>query len=147
MNVAWITRLLSWIIKISFCFKTYCVSALPGCMHVPHMYAVPRKARRGHQIPRNWSYKWWATMWVLRIKLGSSGRAVSALNHPDNFTAPQISFCSMIFVLQIITLMYICVWGGKRPGVYFGCFPQFLSTLSLETRSLIQPEASPMRIH
>ena len=40
------------------------------------VYLVPEKPRRGHQILWNWSNRWLrATMWLLRIEPGSSGRA------------------------------------------------------------------------
>lgn len=37
-------------------------------------------ARRGHQNPWDWSYRWLWVMWVLGIKLQSSARASSILN-------------------------------------------------------------------
>ena len=33
------------------------MECLPVCMSVHHMHAVPMEARRGHQIPWNWSYR------------------------------------------------------------------------------------------
>ena len=35
----------------------------------PHVCSVPMEVRGGHQIPWNWSYRWfWAAMWVLGIE-------------------------------------------------------------------------------
>lgn len=42
---------------------------------------VPVKARRGHQIPRNWSYRWlWMAMWGLAIEPRPLVRAARDLN-------------------------------------------------------------------
>jgi hypothetical protein len=49
--------------------------------HIPTNWALPL-AGRGHQVSQNWSYKQlWPTMWMLKIKPGSSGRTACALNH------------------------------------------------------------------
>ena len=47
---------------------------------------VFRHIRRGHQIPLQMV---WATMWLLGIKLRTSGRAVNALNHWAISPAPK----------------------------------------------------------
>lgn len=58
-----------WIFCLRVCRCTICVSG-----------AV--EARRGHQIPENWSFRWlWAWVYVVGIKPGTSGRTVSALGH------------------------------------------------------------------
>ena len=60
--------------------------------HAPNGCVIP-EVRRGHQIPWNWNYRWlWATMWVLGIKPGGSGRAASALNHWANFPVLFLTF-------------------------------------------------------
>lgn len=47
-----------------------------------HMHAVPREARRGRQIPWDWSEKQLsAILWVLGIEPRSSERVASGLNH------------------------------------------------------------------
>jgi hypothetical protein len=49
------------------------------CMHCE--YAVHEDARRGHQIPMEHELQTLlATMWVLGIESGSSGRATNAPN-------------------------------------------------------------------
>jgi hypothetical protein len=52
------------------------MNVLPACMSVPHLHIVCSEARRGYQIPWNWSYRWlWAVTWGLGIKSRSSERA------------------------------------------------------------------------
>lgn len=53
-----------------------------ACMYVyvPHTFQVPKEARRGHQLPWNWSSKGlWPIMWILGAELKSPGRATSTL--------------------------------------------------------------------
>lgn len=53
---------------------------LPACT-LCNTCIAPAEAKRGYQIPQNWSYKSLnATMWVLRIKSQSSERAANNLN-------------------------------------------------------------------
>lgn len=55
---------------------------------VPCVCLMLAEARRGNWIPWYWSYRWlWATMCVLGIKPGLSGREVSAPNHWANSLA------------------------------------------------------------
>jgi hypothetical protein len=58
------------------------MSVLPAYTSVQRMCTVPSEGRRGPWIPWNMSYRWFvATMWVLGIQPGSSGRAGRAVNH------------------------------------------------------------------
>lgn len=58
------------------------VQVLPAC--------VFRYQQRFPILPQHWSYrKFWATMWVLGIKLRSPGRAVRALNCEPPLSSPQ----------------------------------------------------------
>lgn len=51
---------------------------------VPQTFPVPKEARRGHQLPWNWSSKGlWPITWVLGAELQSPGRATSALTCGD----------------------------------------------------------------
>lgn len=44
--------------------------------------SMPTEARKEHQIPDIWSYKWlWTTMWVFRIESRFSARSASVPNH------------------------------------------------------------------
>lgn len=57
-----------------------CISVCPS-VRLCSMCTVPTKSLTWCQIPWNLSYRWfWATMLVLRIEPGSSGRALSTLN-------------------------------------------------------------------
>ncbi|CAO2597816.1 hypothetical protein LEMLEM_LOCUS9161 [Lemmus lemmus] len=63
------------------CTMFYVYRCLPVCLTVYHVFAVPMESRGGHQVPWNWSYRWWQTaMWVLGLLPASSGRAASALS-------------------------------------------------------------------
>jgi hypothetical protein len=65
---------LLFLFYLSTCFA--CMNACTLCA-----YLGPMEARRGHQMPWNWSYKWlWASMWVMQTKPGSSPRVASELN-------------------------------------------------------------------
>lgn len=80
-----------------------CMSVLPlhptpsVGMCVPYAFLVPSEAGKGHQIPFNRSYEPSATMWVLGIRLRSSARAVSALNH--GVISP--GFRSLLFMTRL----------------------------------------------
>lgn len=59
-----------------------CMSVLPTCVCVYHMFAVPADERTRQQISWNWHYRWLlAAMWVVGTKPRLSGRATSILNH------------------------------------------------------------------
>ena len=64
-----------------------------------YKYTVPvfRQTRRGYQIPYRWL---WATMWLLGIKLWTSGRAVSALNRWA-ISAAKRAFYYLLLVFSI----------------------------------------------
>ena len=64
-------------------FELFCPTPTPSvslslslCLSVcvPCVYIVPAKARRGHCIPWNWSYRWLCTQWVLGIQPWPIGR-------------------------------------------------------------------------
>jgi hypothetical protein len=62
------------------------VCALCACL-------VPLKARKGHWISWNWSYRWLrAAMWVLGIELWSPEWVASALNPWAISVAPAVLF-------------------------------------------------------
>lgn len=61
------------------CFKY--MTALSTCMPVHDMFAVPAEARKGYQMPWNWSYRrLLSTMWILGREPGSSKRTANGLN-------------------------------------------------------------------
>lgn len=57
---------------------------------------VPKEARRGRQIPWNWSCRWLWTMWVLGIELWSSGKNSRAIS-----AARFFSFCSVFWRIGV----------------------------------------------
>ena len=66
------------------------------CIYIcaPHACLVTLEARRGHWMSWNWSYRQlWATMWVLSIELGISGRPANTLNHGAISLVPQHLSC------------------------------------------------------
>lgn len=66
--------LLNYLFIVYMCFV---------CMYVcaPSMCVVHKEARRGHGIPWDWSCRClWATLWILGIKPGCSGKANSVLD-------------------------------------------------------------------
>lgn len=73
----------------SFCcgwLKTYlfylmCIHVLPSSVCVcTRFVSSAQEARRGCEVPWNWSYEWlWTTVWVLGVELWSSARLVSTL--------------------------------------------------------------------
>lgn len=53
-------------------------------MYVYYMHVVPKKTRRGHQKPPNWSYRrLWAAMWMLGIELGPLEQLVLLTPQPS----------------------------------------------------------------
>jgi hypothetical protein len=66
----------------AFCSLFYCFLFLNTHVYVRGRIKVPAEARRGRWIFWNWSYRLlWATLCMLGIEPGSSGRATSALSH------------------------------------------------------------------
>lgn len=68
---------------MDFCFYVYSFMLfwLNLCLCIVWCM-VPVEAKSENQIPWKWSYgQLWATMWVLAIGPGSSGRWASPLNH------------------------------------------------------------------
>lgn len=58
------------------------------CFYGPHLSLVPAEARRGCQVPWNWSDKQlWAALWVLEIKPCCSAKAASALTAQSSLHA------------------------------------------------------------
>lgn len=74
-------------------------------------------ARRGRQIPRNYSYRQLgAAMQVLGIEFGSSGRVASSLNSSAIFPAPacflkclSCSLCLSLYVSVCLCMFCLCV--------------------------------------
>jgi hypothetical protein len=70
-----------------------CISAHSSC--------TPEESIRSH-------HRWlWATMWLLRIELGTSGKASSALNLWAISPAPQV-FNNFFFV--VVVKHWFCGW-------------------------------------
>lgn len=85
-------------------FYFYVYECLLTCMFVDYM-CIPGAHRSHRLFPWNWSNKWLlATMWLLRIKLGSAGRASSALNHWVTSSAPF-----RVLGLQVCTISLVPV--------------------------------------
>lgn len=62
------------------------LGVLPAGMPVCCVHTVPTEARRGQQIPWNWSFRWlWTAMWVLEFEGDSSGPPTSALLAEPSF--------------------------------------------------------------
>jgi len=80
------------------------------------MWLVPVGSRRGHQMPRDCSYRQlWAVKWVLGVQTRSSART-DTFNHWDISSAP-------VFVLKYVWEVgfwgrMIINWG--YPGLYSG---------------------------
>lgn len=72
--------------------------------YIPHVCLVPLEARKGHQIPWNWTDQWlWATMGMLRIEPRSS-LWTSVLNCWTISSAPAFSVFFCLFVVLFIRL-------------------------------------------
>lgn len=94
-------------VKVWWKNESFCVSASkkfflkfmdPGVSVCVYVSAIPAGARRGHCILRSWSYwQFWALMWVLETKLGSSGRVVHALSHGLLTTKSSLLPGSLLF--------------------------------------------------
>lgn len=52
---------------------------------MPCLCPLTTEARRVCWVPWNWGYRQlWAAMWLMRFKLGSSGKATNVLNNLSN---------------------------------------------------------------
>lgn len=79
-------------------------------IYVPCIFLVLSEVRGGHHIPYDWSYRQlWATMQMLRIKTGSSGREPRALARWAVSTAPE--FCFFHERLCLLKHMIENIWG------------------------------------
>lgn len=60
------------------------------CVHafkcVYHMHAGACRGQKRHWLPWNWSYKWLATVWVVRIKHGSPEEQLSSAERSSALT-------------------------------------------------------------
>ena len=98
--------------SLKFFFQSYdCFTCMNVC--APHSYQVAIKARREVWIPSNWSCRWLqATMYVLGIEPGSSGRWISALNHWD--ISPEPRFVSLLQRIARICKNPVIVETGSK---------------------------------
>lgn len=84
-----------------------CLLAWLHELFVHHVYAITMGNRRGCQISWDCCYKWWATMWVLRIKTRYSGKAVTS-PVPSSPILRNVS--SLLRTPYIITLQETANW-------------------------------------
>ena len=113
-----------------------CLKVLPVFTSEPHVYAVPARARRGHQIPLELELQMvWTVAQALGIQPGSFARAVSA---PKSWAiSPALTFSFFIprfffstispspfkgrFSLLFLTQLPYLLWQGT--GVWMGVAP------------------------
>lgn len=72
-----------------------CFSALHACSYVCHVCEVPEKVRRGCQNSWNQIQRWLSVpIWVLEIKLMTSGRVPSVLSHQPSLLSQTLFRCT-----------------------------------------------------
>lgn len=99
------SHFLNWILFIYFKYMVFCMCV---CLA---QYLVPTEARRECWIPWNRSYRQLlATVWVMEIKAGFSGRAPHALNHWIHPLFCHISIPMKDNNLLLITNKLIWYW-------------------------------------
>lgn len=80
-----------------------------------HVFLLPMEARKGGDIPETGSCRWlWAATWVLRIKYGSSSRAVNVPNSP-------LYHVSLLF-------LSLCVYAHTHANIMMHTGPHRTST-------------------
>ena len=74
------------------------VAILSVCIYVYLKCLVTVEARKGHQIPWNWSYRQsWAVLWMLGTKLEFFERTASALT-----AEPPLSLVVVVWFLLLL---------------------------------------------
>lgn len=82
----------SFLLKIYLFFYFMCISECSACICLYHMYAGPVEARKGTQIPWNWSNGWLgATMWVLGAENRTLTSAGASSAHSPCAISPALS--------------------------------------------------------
>lgn len=73
-------------------------------MSAPFVCLVPEKARKRHETPWSWSYRWLQTAtWVLASNLGSLQKQHERLPHGQISSTPEIfTFNKQAFALSIL---------------------------------------------
>lgn len=105
------------------------MDVLPASVSVHHTYATASEARRGHQI----RWRLLATVWVLGIEPGCSGRVVSVLQLLNHLSIPQ-NFILKREILQVKVYMKVSVF---IPAFSLVGFSDYLKN-NLQTKGFVK---------